>query len=464
MTSKCDAKGMVKKGDDFYELEVGNFPADNSEPYQPPEKTNIAWLMFYMSPNGRTGDSYWKMEGANLYKKMDSTTKAGKRVKSVIKELLAGVSGEEEKLEAIYDYCVTELINSVYGKSGELSPEERKEIKSDMNAEKVLAQGYGNPRNINTVFCALARAAGFDARNTALNSRTGYRFSKVLASLSTTMKRRCVAIPNGDSWRYFDPGGKYLAFGHLDWEAQGVVALVSDKKNVLIQSTPFSKSNDTVEKSKAKLTLDEKGSLTGHVEFELTGHTGINMKRVMDGMSPQKRKTFFKNAMNDEWSDAVIDSIEISNVTSPFKPIRIAFELKSFPYAEIIGDRIFLQVNPFRKFSEPDFPETERTSDIFFDYASSEIEEVEIALPDGFELEEASAPRPFKVDGVVEYAAKLGIKKKSNTLVYSKTFSMNGTNFPVRHYKTIKSLYDKKHKQDQHTITLKRKATDVSSL
>lgn len=464
MTSKCNAKGMVRKSNGFYELDIGNFAANNDEPNQPPEKTNVAWLLFYMSPNGKTGDAYWKMESGKLHKKMESSTKAGKETKAVIQKILAGISEDEKKLRAIYRYCVSDITNSLHGRPGQLTPEERKEIKSDMSAEKVLAQGYGNSKNINTVFCALARAAGFDARVAAVNSRTGYRFSKVLASINTTLKRRCVAIPDGDSWRFFDPGGKYLLFGRLDWQAQGVAALISDKKKALIHPIPFSKAADTVETNKAKLSLDEDGSLSGQVEFELTGHVGVEMKRDLDGKSPQKRRDMIRDALAEYWPGAAFDSIEISNVTNPFKPIRVTFELVSYPYAEIVGDRMFITVNAFRKSAEPEFPESQRTSDIFFDYARSENEEVEIRLPEGFELEQASAPRPFKIDGVIEYAPKLAIRKNSNTLIYSKAFSVEGTNFPVAHYKSVKSLYDEKHKQDQHTITLKRKSSEVSSL
>ncbi len=463
MTSKCNAEGMKRRGDGFYELNVEGFPASVDEPNSPPENQTKAWLLFYLAADGKSGDAYWKSQGTKLYREMERDTKAGSEVKSTLKRILKGISDDEEKLKAIYRYCVSEIVNSYHGEPGQLTPEDRDKLDSGMVAEKVLSQGFGTPKNINTVFCALAREAGIDARVAALSNRTDYQFSKVLTSIDTTMNGRCIAIRDGEGWRYFDPGGKYLPFGQLDWDEQGVVALVADKKKVQIHPVDFGKPKDSVQKSTAKFELSEKGTLWGDVAFEFAGHFDVAMKRTIDGKSSQGRIDTVKEVLSDQWPGASFSEIEISNATSPFDPLKINCNVSIVNYADVVGDRLFFQVNAFQKSAKPEFPESTRSADLFFRFPKTEIDKVEIKLPDGYELEAASAPRPFSYDRVFEYGPKLGLKKSTNTLIYSRDFMFAGTIFPVKHYEVIKGFFDQKHVQDQHSLTIKKKPDSDSA-
>ena len=464
MTSRCDGRGMKKKPDGFYELEVENVGAHREEPRQPPEKSGRAWLLFYLTNDSKLGDAYWKGQGVKLYKKMASRSKAGKEIKKTLARILSGVTDDEERLKAIYRFCVSEIINSRHGEDGELTAEQRKKINHYMSAEKILAQGYGSATNINTVFCALAQAAGFDARLTAVSSRRGYSFSKKLVSISKTMGGRVIAIREGENWRYFDPGGKYLAFGKLDWENEGAVALVSDKKKLVLNRIGPPEVEDSAVKKEAKLQMDEKGFISGQVEFEYSGHYGVEAKRTLDGKSEQERREYMKARIKRDWPEAILTGMELRNVTDPFEPLQVSFTLEPMPFADVVGNRIFLQTNVFRKNSEPEFPESERLSDLFFKYTINELDKVEIKLPANYELEEASAPKPFNNGDIFVYEPYLGVKKKSNTLIYSRALKLSQVSFTLEAYGALKRLFDRQHREDQHTITLKKSSQTVSSL
>ncbi len=357
MTSRCDSRGMKQNAKGFYELTVENFPAHIEEPHQPPEKNSVAWLLFYLAPNGKQGDDYWKSEGIKMYRLMNSRTKPGSQTKAALASALDGVSGDEEqRLQALYRYCVTEIPNATHSEPDMLTPKQRKEIDGNMTAEKILSQGYGNRKNINTVFCAMARAAGFDARLAALSSRDGYRFSKVLTSIDTTMKRRCIAVKLGEKWAYFDPGGKYPPFGELDWNEQGVAALIADKKNLILEAVTFGPPETSMQKGIATMELSEKGTLFGKVNFEFSGHYGVTFKRAIDGLTPKERVTFVKEAVEEIWPRASISAVEIENAASPIAPLKFSCDVSIVDYAESIGDRLFVQVNMFEESADPEFP------------------------------------------------------------------------------------------------------------
>ena len=73
--------------------------------------------------------------------------------------------------------------------------------------------------------------------------------------------------------------------------------------------------------------------------------------------------------LSEDWPGASIDSVKFSNIAEASGPARVSFELKSYPYAEIVGDRMIFLANVFAKGMETEFPESDRKSDIFFEYA-----------------------------------------------------------------------------------------------
>ena len=59
-------------------------------------------------------------------------------------------------------------------------------------------------------------------------------------------------------------------------------------------------------------------------------------------------------------------SYSTNNLTDPFNPLKVAFNLDPMHFADVEGERIFLQTNVSRKKSEPEFPESKRLNDLRF--------------------------------------------------------------------------------------------------
>ncbi|MBK1879676.1 DUF3857 domain-containing transglutaminase family protein [Pelagicoccus mobilis] len=462
-TSHRTNKSMSKGKNGFFEITLENQPGYPEEPHQAPDSDAKAWFAFYNVKSLASGDAYWKGEGKRLHKQMLTQTKESKTISAKAAELTKGKASEQEKLEAIYDFCRSEIVSLYHGEADRLTPEQRKEIDSKWTASKVLEKGFGNSKNINTLFCALARSAGIDARLSHCADRSDYSFTKTMEEVDIALPHTIVAVKEESSWKFYNPAAKYIQFGQLDWIHDNVTALVPDKKKLLLVKTQAALPEQNASKTNGKFTLHENGDLSGSIELIANGNQGLRLKYLLDDKSEEDRKKTLRKALKENWPNAKINNIIAQNVTSTSEPLRISCELTLPNYAESVGSRLFFQANVDARYTEPKFPSPTRKTDIFFDYKYLDESYFEIALPEGYTLEAPSAPKPFIVEYLMRYEPKLSLKRKSNTLVYKRLFEFEGNRYLERAYPIIKNAFDDLHTQDQHALTLKMQEVSTST-
>lgn len=455
-TSNRTAKPLEKGKGGFYEITLENQEAYPEEPYQAPDSDARSWFAFYNVTSLKSGDDFWRSEGKRLYREMLSKTKADKDIEAKAKQLAAGKKTEEEKLRAFYDFCRSELINAYHGAADRLTSEQRDELDTKWSASKTLSKGYGYPLNINTVFCALARAEGIDARLAFAADRSEYRFTKVMEQVDIALPHSLVAIKDGELWTFHNPGAKYMPFGQLDWIHDSVGALVPDKKELILIRTQAATPEQNTATTTGELELSPNGTLSGSLTLTATGNNALRFKQAMDQRSENERKEGIEKALHEMWPNAKVENVAIENADHTFAQLKITCEVQIPSYAEVVGDRLFFQPNVEQRYAEPEFPSPTRKTPIFFDFKYREVAEISIKLPDGYELEAPSAPRPFEIPGFMDYSPKLALKKKSNVIVYNRTLDFIGDNYPPEAYPAIKKAFDDLIAQDHHALTLKK--------
>ncbi len=446
----------------FYEIELENLAGYPDEPYQAPDSDAKAWFTFYNVISLTDGDAFWKNEGKRLYREMMSNTKSDKTVSEKAAELSQGKKTQEEKLRAFYEYCTHELINSSYGKADRLTADQREDLDNGWNASKIINKGYGTPKNMNTVFCALARSVGIDARIAACANRSNYAFTGVVEETDIALPHTVVGIKQGEEWTFYNPACKYIPFGQLDWIHDQVTALVPDKKQLILIKTQAASPEQNISQAEGEFELSPDGNLSGRFKLTAQGNPAVILKQVLDEQSESEREESAKEALSKPWPNGEMDNWVITNADDPSKPIVIECDLTIPNYAESVGDRLFVRPNVEERYSEAEFPALERKTPIFFDFKYRTESEIRIKLPEGYALEAPSAPRPWETKGLFNYSPKLAMTKNSNTLIYKRSFDFVGNRYPAEAYPIIKRAFDVLLEQDQHTLTLKKEEASAS--
>jgi hypothetical protein len=444
----------------FYRVAMTNVPAFRAEPNMLPEDEVKKWIYIYYrsSTSGNTPDEYWKILSRAIYESSKSTLKANDEVKAATTQAIAGAANDEEKLRKIFEYVKREVRNITYAEN--VSEDDKKRAREIKSPSDVLKLKMATSGDIDSLFGAMARAAGFDARIALSGDRSELFFTPKIADARLVLNSSSIAVKVGTDWRFFSPASYYIPFGMLNWVEEDQTSLISDPKELIWKATPLSPSSLSAEKRTGKFKLLEDGTLVGDARIEFTGHRAAVYKNLNRNDSSAEREKTLKNLIRSNiLGTAEIENFTIENVNDPEKPFVYTFRIKVPGYASRTGRRLFFQPNVFERGAKPRFVSTERKYDVYINYPWSEKDDISIELPAGFSLENADAPAPIKdKQGIASHVVNMAVQNE-HTLVYKREFSFgNGgfIRFPVDSYAAIKQFFEMFNKADAHQLTLRQ--------
>jgi len=421
--------------------------------------------IYYSATEPKQGSEYWKEVGKTAQDLSKEAMKVNDEVKRVTAETIAGATTDEEKLRRIYEYTKSQVRNLSY--APKRNEEEWKNALKSRTPGDTLKLKYGTTPDIDNLFGAMARAAGYDARQAVSGSRSEMTFDPKIANASLMLNSSSVAVKVGDKWNFFSPGSFYTPFGMLTWAEEGQLALIADSKDAVWQPMEF----PSAEKSKAirsgKFKLLEDGTLEGEGKIEYTGHWASSIKSINRGDSDTEKENTLKNLLkSDILGTTEVESFTIENMDDPEKPVVYKFKIRVPGFASRTGKRLFLQPNVFERSAKPRFTSNARKYDIAFNYPFSEKDEISIELPAGFTLENADSPYPISdKQGIGVHKVKIAVRD-GKEIVYTREFSFGNNGlirFPSQSYPALKGLFEAFNKADVHQLTLRESAAVSTS-
>jgi len=450
----------------FHRVTMTNVAAFHEEPNMAPEDEVKSWMYIYYSAlNPLKPDEYWKGISKVYFDRSKEWLKVNDEVKQVTAATIAGATTDDEKLRKIYDYTKTQIKNLNY--ADKPTDEEWKNVQKAKTPGDTLKLKYGSVGDIDNLFGAMAKAAGYDARQAVSGSRNEMTFNKNIANAGLMINSSSIAVKVGEKWRFFSPGSYYAPYGMLTWAEEGQVAMIADSKEPIwqeIENAPTEKSRAT-RSGKFKLLPD--GTLEGEGKIEYSGHWAAYVKSLNRGDSDSERENNLKSLLKSSiFGTTEVESYSIENMNDPEKPVVYKFKIKVPGFASRTGKRLFFQPNVFERSSKPRFTAGTRKYDIVFSYPYSEKDEISIELPAGFALENADAPPPLADrQGIAVHNVKIGVRGNKE-LVYNREFSFGNNGFirfATESYPALKGLFEAFNKADVHQLTLREAATAATN-
>ena len=449
-----------KDKDGYSKMTMKNMPAFREEARMPPENSVRSWVfLFYSETDALDPEKYWKDWGRAIHEALKDSIKANDEVKAAAASIVGDAKTDEEKLRRIYDYCRTKIKNVSDDASG-LTADERAKLKESKSAADTLKRGMGTGSDIDMLFAALARAAGFDARMAMSGNNADLFFDRTLTHYAF-LGSSFIAVRVGDGWQFFSPAETYTPYGMLGWPEEGQDVLVSDPKEPIWARAPVAGPDKSVERRIGKFRLAEDGTLEGDVRLEYTGHLAFEKKEYNDDDTPDAREKTLQDTFKSQMG-AELSNVRIENVTDPSKPFVYTFHVRVPGYAQRTGKRLFVQPAFFQKGLAARFQTAQRRHEVYFHFPWSEDDHVEIELPEGFVLDNAEAPPPASGGDLSKYEPSAGTGNNGRVLVYKRKFYFGKDDlmlrFPVTTYPALKNYFDMVNKGDAHTIALKQGA------
>jgi hypothetical protein len=377
-------------------------------------------------------------------------------MKALVASLAGGEDTGEMRLRALFDWCRQKIANR---SNDELEgrPAAGTE-KPNRNAADVFSHRSGAGADVNLLFGALAREAGFDVR-LAMTADRSRRYFDPSLMVHVALDHPLIAVRMNGAWVLFDPGTRTAPFSSLDWSHEGSSSLLCDGKDSRIVDTRLTPPELSLAVRTAHLRLDAEGAIEGEVRTVLTGHLNARRRVREADRSVAERARDLVDRLRERLPTAEVTELHIAH-DLPDTTLRYeeAMHLRVPDYATRVGRRLLLQPGLFEKGVEPLFKSGARRHPICFAHPWAEVDTIRIAIPDGYVVDAAEQPRPLRVPGVGEYVASARLSPDARELIYVRHFRFGEDGaicFPRSGYTDLKGVFDMLYERDGYTLTLR---------
>ena len=469
---------FVKDKDGYWLASRTDVPSMKDEPNMPPEDEVRAWMRltgvhsetvnFTEDIDGYTETrvikdpsdpaKYWGSVGLQHASLTIFMNKNSGSVKKIAEGIVAGAANDDEKLRKLYEFCQTQISNTSYDPS--LTDEMREKLPREKSVSDLIKKRSGSSGFIDMLFGAMAKSLGFETAIAYSGDRSEMFFSPDTTD-ETLIHAAAIAVKVNNRWKFFNPGIKFVPYGMLAWYEEDSYALIVEEKNYSWGKTPFTDYSTSVSNRKAKLTLNDDGSIEGDVTVEMNGQPAVAYRIENYDETSAKREQSLADDIKAQINAAEVSGVTVENVMDSSKPLIEKYHIRVPGYAQKTGKRLFLQPNYFKYGLGPTFSGADRKYDIFFRYPWSENDEIEINLPKNYDLDNADAPADVSdARKIGELTIRISVDRVQNSLKYSRKFHFGGGGsvlFGSQMYTPLKNMFDAFHQADSHTITLKQK-------
>jgi tetratricopeptide (TPR) repeat protein len=389
----------------------------------------------------------WEEVGRWYGRLQQEKSQPSPEIKAKAEELTRGLSGDDAKLRAIYDYVSLRYryVAISFG-IGRYQPHA---------AAEIIGNQYGDCKDKHTLLAALLSAVGIRAYPALINSGAAVdggvpspgQFNHVIS-----------VVAKGDTLSWMDTTPEVTAIGYLVYSLRGKPALVIMPDKVAFQNTPANSpfANKKVDTLSAKLDID--GTLQAHVEGMARGDDELYSRYVFRRWPESQWKDLGPQMYNGARLGGTISNVRVSPPEKTEEPFTIAYDytLKDFSGGD--KHRFVIPLSPLG-IPEVKDEDLKRQVPLWLGYAGEQQYESRIELPKGW-----SATPPASIDFKESFAEfQESSEVHEGVLITKRRLLLKASDVTpdqLKSYKTFQKAISDYH----NTYIFLRAPTDVAAI
>ncbi len=440
-----------EKKDETYELELTNVPPFRTEEQMPPTENYKASVRFFYGTTDKSGvRGFWKEKARRWSLGANNFIGDYRAIREATAAVIGSRADPEEKLRKLY--ARVQEVRNLYWERERSDKEEKKEhLKENKSVVDVLKHGYGNSYEISALLVAMARAAGFDSSLIFVAGRER-RFYREDFLDSSQYNWTLAGVTLQGKNLLLDPATKFCPFGLVRWTNTATSALKIDKDTWNFIIMPSLGQDRAVVLRTARVTLDDQGSLKGHVTVTFEGGEALE-RRLLDLQTDEAGRN--KGLEEEVASWLPPQSTVKMNYSKGWQEtggsIIADMEIEIPSYASKVGKRLLLPSSLFPTKQKAVFLHAERKYPVYFPYAFSELDVTVIKMPAGYSAETIPESLELKPKfGTYRNSTKLS----ENQIVNTRGLFMSQFMFEPAQYPELKEFFVKVETTDQSQAVL----------
>ena len=448
------AEGPVQ----YFDLTVNDVPPQSNETFMPPIKSYSYRVLFNFTAE-RTNLEWWKNAGKDWSKRMDAFADPNSQLKKETATITAGATTDDEKLKKIYA-AVMGLENTHFTRQHDQREEKAEGGGQVKNAFDVLSHKRGTQTQLTQLFVGMARAAGMKAYFMDVPDRSIELFTP--AWLSFQQFDDEIAIVNVDGKeRYFDPGCRYCAYGHLAWQHTTVGGLRQVEKGTDFGGTPADDYTANQVSRVANLRMDAEGQITGKIDLSFTGADAVEWRhKALSGDQES-----LDNALRTHLESMVPKSLQVKvdkveNLTEYDQPLNVSYQVTG-TMGTHTGKRIILPSDLFLSGSAATFTEEKREQAVYFEYPRYLKDAVRVNLPDTMVVE--GTPATVRLDMAKQEVYAISVVSDPKGFTTRRNHLRGEVLVAPKDYDELRKYYAQFESKDQESVVLKAASAGVAA-
>jgi hypothetical protein len=423
---------------------MNNVPAFKEEPFMTTPEDYVSKINFYLSEVFIPGRPLMNFNRSwrSIIKDLDHDADFGIQIrtsgflKKIVEEITAGITDENKKMKAIYDYVKS---NVAWNKLIDKIP--------DHPFKKVLDEKKGSSSEINLLLVSMLQKSGLNASPVLISTRQHGMIRPFVPMFSQFNDVICL-VKIGDKNILMDGTDKDLSMSALPercLNGEGLVVSMDEMEWVPLVSM---RSRIVVN---VDYKVDDAGELIGKMNITRDGLEGSSMRKSFTELGEEK---YIKELLSQKsWgvSNSKFDNIADANSSS-----KESHDVTISDHTQVAGSVIYLNPYLIGKMEENKFKSEERKYPVDFSTPFDKIYMAKIQIPDGFVVEELPKPQILKLPEnggrFVYNATPLG-----NTINFVSQFIINKSVFMVEEYPSLREFYSLVVAKQAEQIVIKKK-------
>jgi len=304
------------------------------------------------------------------------------QIRAKVEELTTGLSGEEEKIRAIYDFVTAEIRYNMweFGVYG-FKP---------YNADAIFTRRFGDCKDKATLLCTMLGAAGIQAYPVIIRA-TLDRGDEDLTMPMVNHFNHCIAYapPSGNRQGMFlDGTAEHNALNEVPAMDRGARVLVVEKGDGQILQVPWNRPEELGLEEEVQAAIEKDRSARLQVRNRARGDYAAQIRSYFE--VPGQRKTKLERMFGALFAGAAIEEEHFSDLANRSIPVEFQVSLRapsfvsSTPEGEVIPvlDDFFQMARQFAELGDLE----KRRFDLILGAPSRSALSVVYLLPEGYRI------------------------------------------------------------------------------
>jgi hypothetical protein len=441
------------------QMDSENVPPFEAEDQMPPEE-EYKWQVkfFYTSPFMSSPSAYWFELGRGVSSYLDAYIGKHNEISNEAAAVIGSETDPEKKLRKLYARA-QEIRNLSYERRRTGQEQKKEELKENKNVVDVLHHGYGNRHEIVRLFVALARGVGFTASVVFVSTRESRLFDREVLSFSQLDSEVARVRLNGKSI-FLDPGTRFCPYGLMRWMRTGTAAMDMADPGQLI-STPGASEDSAIISRSAELILDTEGAVKGEVRVEFLGAEALERRLAALDTDDTGRKKDLEDEVK-LWlpANSKVELTAVIGWENENDPLTALFNVEVPEFASAAGKRLMVPTALFQPKQKRVLKNAARKFPVYYHYAFTEIDHVNLKLPEGYTLETLAAPQTAATK-FAKYTT--AAQETSRYINLHRSLMLNGVFFQPDRYEELRDFFSKVQAGDELQTVLRQSGAEAQA-